>query len=62
MVTKVDLIIELGYFKAKNQFFKFKLNDVKADVDFILIKYFKNKNFNKISIGREGRRKINIEF
>ena len=56
MATKVDLILQLGYFKTKNQFFKFKLSDVKADADYIVIKYFNNERFDKISINREGRR------
>lgn len=39
--TKVYFILQLAYFKAKNQFFTFKFDDVRADIDYILAKFFK---------------------
>ena len=39
--TKVNFILQLAYFKAKNQFFTFTFDDVRADVDFVLAKFFK---------------------
>lgn len=35
----VHAILQLGYFKAKQQFFKFTLHDVKKDVEYITSKY-----------------------
>lgn len=39
--TKVHFILQLAYFKAKNQFFTFTFDDVRADVDYVLAKFFK---------------------
>ncbi len=39
--TRVFFILQLGYFKAKQQFFKFDLTEVKDDVKFIINTYFK---------------------
>ena len=39
LASKVDIILQLGYFKAKNQFFKFQFDDVEADVNYILNQY-----------------------
>ena len=39
--TKVYFILQLAYFKAKNQFFTFEFDDVRADVDYVLSKFFK---------------------
>jgi hypothetical protein len=39
--TKVYFILQLGYFKAKNQFFTFSFEDVRADVEYVLTKFFK---------------------
>ena len=48
--TKVYCALQIGYFKAKNIFFKFSLHEIpKDDIDFILKKYFQNQdlfNFN----------------
>jgi len=38
--TRVYFILQLGYFKAKQQFFKYRFEDVSADVKFILNTYF----------------------
>jgi TnpA family transposase len=38
--SKVFLILQLGYFKAKQQFFKFKLDEVKEDVNYVIKKYY----------------------
>ena len=38
--TRVYFILQLGYFKAKQQFFKFRFEDVCTDVNFILDTYF----------------------
>lgn len=38
------LALELGYFKAKQQFFTFERNEVAADLRYILHRYFHGKN------------------
>ena len=38
--TRVFFILQLGYFRDKQQFFNFSLKDVKGDVKFILKHYF----------------------
>jgi TnpA family transposase len=40
--TKVYFILQLAYFKAKNQFFTFEFEDVRADVDYVMSTFFKN--------------------
>jgi hypothetical protein len=39
--TKIYFILQLAYFKAKNQFFTFNFENVKHDVSYILLKFFK---------------------
>jgi len=39
--TKVHFILQLAYFKAKNQFFTFAFDDVRADVEYVQAKFFK---------------------
>ena len=39
--TKAHFILQLAYFKAKNQFFTFTFDDVRADLDYVLAKFFK---------------------
>jgi hypothetical protein len=53
---KVDLILQLGYFKAKNQFFNFKLEDVKEAASYILNRYFLSRVLEKFKVGRESKR------
>ena len=48
----VDVIIRLGYFKQKHQFFNFKLTEVYEDVKHILNRYFPRSTLDKNSIGR----------
>lgn len=38
--TRVYFILQLGYFKAKQQFFRFTFEDVADDTQFILQKFF----------------------
>lgn len=38
--TQILFILCLGHFKAKQRFFRFKYEDVKGDIEFILDKYF----------------------
>ncbi|MGJ0576950.1 DUF4158 domain-containing protein [Xenorhabdus bovienii] len=40
--TRIFFILQLGYFKAKQQFFSFSLEDVSNDVQFIANVYYKN--------------------
>ena len=44
--TKLFFALQLGYFRAKQQFFDFKLEDVREDVDFLINKYFKDSRIN----------------
>lgn len=39
--TKVYFILQLGYFKAKQQFFKFDFAEISNDIQFIIKTYFK---------------------
>ena len=52
LASKVDFIIQLGYFKSKHQFFTFTLNDVWEDVLYIINRYFPNKVLIKSTLGR----------
>ena len=54
--TKVYFILQLAYFKAKNQFFTFEFDDVRADVDYVLSKFFKKTD--KILQGSITRQRI----
>ena len=45
--TKVYFILLLGYFRCKPIVFNFSFNEVKADVDFILHKYFDDQDFDR---------------
>lgn len=61
--TRIYFILQLGYFKAKHQFFKFKFEDVRADVEYILSKFFKGaetKLSGKISRNYIKQQKNNI--
>ncbi len=44
--SKVYLIIQIGYFKAIQQFYKFSLDDVKDDVNFIIKKHYSSEEIN----------------
>jgi TnpA family transposase len=55
--TKVDAILQLGYFKAKNQFFRYKYDEVKYDIYYILNQYFDEKQLARPIISRETKRK-----
>ncbi len=41
--TRVAFILQLGYFKASQQFFAFTFDEVRDDVDYILSKYYKTE-------------------
>ena len=55
--TKVHFILQLAYFKAKNQFFTFTFDDVRADVDYVLAKLFKKTDV--VFQGNITRQRIN---
>ena len=42
--TRVYFILQLAYFKAKQQFFKFNFEDVIDDVKYIITHYYDNTN------------------
>lgn len=42
--TRLYFILQLGYFKAKHQFFTFNLDEVKDDVAFLLQHFFQETN------------------
>ena len=42
--SKLNLIIQLGYFKSRRLFFTFELSDISDDIEFITRKYFANEN------------------
>src|SRR3990167_9684354 len=45
--SKVYLIIQIGYFKAIQQFYKFSLDDVKDDVNFIIKKHYSSEEIDE---------------
>ena len=55
--TKVHFILQLAYFKAKNQFFSFTFDDVRVDVDYVLAKFFKKTDV--VFHGNITRQRIN---
>ena len=55
--TKVHFILQLAYFKAKNQFFTFTFDDVQADVQYVLAKFFKKTD--AVFQGNITRKRIN---
>jgi hypothetical protein len=42
--SKLDFILQLGYFKSRRVFFTFEISDVSDDVEFICRKYFADEN------------------
>ena len=53
---KIDLMLQIGYFKAKQQFFTYLFEDVPEDVSYILARYFPGRVLEKSKIGRETKR------
>ena len=53
--TKIDAILQLGYFKAKQRFFNFQLSEVKLDCDYIRHRYFKSVSITKDTISRKSK-------
>jgi hypothetical protein len=60
--TKVDAILQLGYFKAKNQFFNYQYDEVKIDIDCILNQYFDATQLSRLALSREQNDRIKEEF
>ena len=57
--TRIYCILQLGYFKAKQQFFNFSLDDVSNDVQFIVSTYYSDTTSFQFtgSLSREYSRK-----
>lgn len=53
--SKVQFILQLGYFKATSQFFNVSFDDVQSDVDFILREHCKNKKLYVNTIAKQTR-------
>jgi hypothetical protein len=51
--TRVAFILQLGYFKAKQQFFAFTFDDVRDDVAYIIAKYYEFKKATLSNIVRQ---------
>jgi TnpA family transposase len=58
--TRIYFILQLGYFKAKQQFFNFSLEDVKDDVKFIVGTYYSESASMSLT-GRLSRDYIRIQ-
>ena len=43
--SKINFILQLGYFKFKYRFFSFKLSEVEEDFKFIVERHFNKNNF-----------------
>lgn len=56
LARKVYSIVLLGYFKSKHQIFQFDLQEVKADTQYVLKRYFPGEDIGKTSLGREAKR------
>lgn len=53
--TKIDAILQLGYFKAKQNFFTWTFNSVQSDFDYIRNRYFDNVITTKTTIDRKAK-------
>jgi hypothetical protein len=56
LISKVDLILQLGYFKSKQQFFKFTFEEVSDDIHYIMNRYFPNRVLDKSTLERKAKR------
>lgn len=55
IASSIDLIIQLGYFKAKHQFFNFTLEDVKEDTAYILNRFYSGEEPRAKTVSRTQR-------
>ena len=57
--TRIHFILQLGYFKAKQQFFNYSLDEVSADVEYIVATYYSGTDAAQFtgSLSREYSRK-----
>ena len=55
IAAKVDAIIRLGYFKQKQQFFSFDLQETTGDVNHVIERYFSPAALDKSAIGRAAK-------
>lgn len=53
--TKIDSILQLGYFKAKQNFFTWTFDSVQSDFDYIRHRYFNGVITTKTTIGRKAK-------
>ncbi|CAN5464588.1 hypothetical protein BH10PSE19_BH10PSE19_11120 [soil metagenome] len=53
--AKVNAIIQLGYFKRKQQLFQFDLHEVPDDVDHVIGRYFTPATLDKYTLGRAAK-------
>lgn len=50
--SKLFFILQLGYFKARQQFFTFEIKDAPDDAEYILHSYFSNRSLNFKTVGK----------
>ena len=55
MSSKIDAIIRLGYFKLKQKFFQFDLQEVSEDVKHVMERYFSSTALDKYTISHVTR-------
>jgi hypothetical protein len=53
--VKINFMLQIAYFKAKNRFFSFEIEEIKDDLNYIIEKYFNNKNIDIESINNIGK-------
>lgn len=53
--TKIDAVLQLGYFKAKQNFFSWSFNEVHFDFEYIRERYFEGVITTKATIGRKAK-------
>lgn len=62
--TRIHFILQMGYFKAKQQFFTFSLDEVRSDVQYIVATYYSNADAAQFTgtLSREYARKQRQEI
>ena len=55
--TKLHFLLHLGYFRARQRFFRFELPAVRDDVDYLRRRYFDNKAVADLTVSDHTRRR-----
>jgi hypothetical protein len=55
--TKIHFLLHLGYFRARQRFFRFELPAVRDDVDYLRRRYFENKAVADVTVSDHTRKR-----